>query len=40
MNQLLGKLDPHGKDMKIICNLYWEQIAYIWIDFEWGDTQK
>lgn len=27
--EMLGKLDPFGKDVRIIENLYWEQPAYV-----------
>lgn len=29
--EVLGKLDLHGKDIQIICNLYWEETARVQI---------
>ena len=30
--QILEKLYIHGKDWRILCNLYWEQTAYMRVD--------
>ena len=30
--EVLGNLNMHGKDIRIVCNLYWEQTACTRID--------
>lgn len=38
--ETLGKLDLYKKDIWIICKLYWEQTACIWIENEFSKYTK
>ena len=40
MQEMLGKLDIHGKDIRIVGNLYWEQTACMRIDNDLSEYSR